>query len=126
MEFYQAAITLILGAIASGIPLYFKIRTMSLSQKEKEQKFLEIKHQLETKINIDHEAEWKRIIEFRDQELVRLRDRDDQQDKALKDLYEKHIECKRNEAQQAQRINYLDERIKRLEEILKSKGETAI
>lgn len=123
MEFYQTTLTMIIGAIGSAIPLYFKIRSMSLSNKEKEHKLVEIKHQLATKVNIDHEAEWKRIIEYRDQELVRLRDRDDQQDKALKDLYEKHIECKRNEAQQAQRINYLEERIKRLEEILKSKGE---
>ena len=126
MEFYQAVVTMIIGAIGSAIPFYFKIRSMSLAYKEKEHKFLEVSHQLNTKMNIDHEAEWKRIIEYRDQELVRLRDRDDQQDKALKDLYEKHIECKRNEAQQAQKINYLDERVKRLEEILKSKGELAL
>lgn len=99
----------ILGAAGSGIPLWYKMRQLSLKLRSDE-------GQVTNKERINAEAEWKRIIEFRDAEMVRLRERDDQQERQLKDLWEKHIQCQRSEATLGERVKSNEERIKSLEE----------
>lgn len=107
------------GALTVGFPLWYKIRKaqqkladsgidirakdekLELEQRTKE-------HAFDVQGKIDSEAEWKRILEYRDAELVRLRDRDEQQEKKLQDLYDKHVSCQRNEAAQAERIKMLE------------------
>lgn len=100
---------IIIGAASSGLPLWYKMRQMSLKLRSDEGK-------ISSKERINAEAEWKRIIEFRDSELVRLRERDDQQERQLNDLWDKHIQCQRSEAAQGERIKANEERIKSLEE----------
>lgn len=109
LDSIQILISIIMGAFASGIPMYLQIRKMNLKFKADENK-------LTSKERINAEGEWKRIIEFRDAELVRLRERDDQQERQLNDLWDKHIQCQRSEAAQAERIKANEERIKSLEE----------
>lgn len=109
IEEFKLFISVILGAAASGIPMYIQIRKMNLKFKADENK-------ISSKERINAEGEWKRIIEFRDAELVRLRERDDQQERQLNDLWDKHIQCQRSEAAQAERIKANEERIKSLEE----------
>ncbi len=109
LEELKLFLAIIIGAASSGLPLYYKLRQMGLKFKTEENK-------ISSKERINAEAEWKRIIEFRDAELVRLRERDDQQERQLNDLWDKHIQCQRSEAAQAERIKSLEEKTKSLEE----------
>ncbi len=101
-------IGIVIGAASSGIPLWFKIRSLGQKLRTEDNK-------ISSKERINAEAEWKRIIEFRDAELVRLRERDDQQERQLNDLWDKHIQCQRSEAAQGERIKANEERIISLE-----------
>lgn len=112
IEEIRLIIAIILGAFSTGLPLYLQIRKMNLRFKADENK-------ITSKERINSEAEWKRIIEFRDAELVRLRERDDQQERQLNDLWDKHIQCQRNEAAQAERIRANEERAKANEDQIK-------
>lgn len=122
LEFGKTVVYVMLGAAATGIPLYRKLRKIqievgdgNLRLRGKEAKLTredELEHEkIEQQKKINAEAEWKRIIEFRDAELVRLRERDDQQERQLKELWDRHIECQRSEAAQGERIKSQDIRI---------------
>lgn len=103
------------GALTVGLPLWWKFRK---AQQKLEAGAQELKkgdvdvqskeHQLRVITQIDSEAEWKRIIEYRETELVRLRDKDEQQEKRINDLYDKHLACQKTEAAQAQQIKTLE------------------
>src|SRR5688572_27597270 len=114
LELLKTVLSILAGAAASGVPLWYKVR--SLSQKLQEggiklrgqeakadQKAELAREEVDQQKKINSEAEWKRIIEFRDAELTRLRERDDQQERQLLELWNKHIECQRNEAAQGEK-----------------------
>lgn len=109
LDVIKYTISIVIGAASSGIPMWFQMRKLG-------QKLREGDNKITNKERINAEAEWKRIIEFRDAELVHLRERDDQQERQLNDLWEKHIQCQRSEAAQGERIKANEERIKSLEE----------
>lgn len=111
IEVFKALVSAAVGAVASGVPLWYQIRKLNNRLKTEDNKITQ-------REKINAEAEWKRIIEFRDAELVRLRERDDQQEKQIDDLWEKHVQCQRSEAAQAERIKANEERIKSLEDKL--------
>jgi hypothetical protein len=122
LEFLKYLLSILLGAAATGIPLWYKIRQINLKMAEGgikiegqklklDRKDEEAREELDQQKKINAEAEWKRIIEFRDAELVRLRERDDQQERQLMELWNKHIECQRNESAQAEKIKGQDARI---------------
>jgi len=122
LEFFKILVSIILGGAATGIPLWYKLRSLNLKiqeggikiegQKLKlDRKDEESREELDQQKKINAEAEWKRIIEFRDAELVRLRERDDQQERQLMELWNKHIECQRTESAQAEKIKGQGERI---------------
>jgi chromosome segregation ATPase len=109
----ETLISAAVGAATAGIPLYFKFRSAIAAIRKKEheqaleiqQKSEELNIQLQTKKNeqsklhkIDTEAEWKRIIEARNEELASLRVRDDNQEKQILDLYNKHLKCEVDKA----------------------------
>lgn len=127
LEFLKTLSTILLGAAASGIPLWFKVRSLNQKIKSGDQEIesgdIKIQQQRTKAVQqdkINSEAEWKRIIEFRDAELVRLRERDDQQERQITTLWEKHVACERNEAAQGEKIIAQDEKIKASEERIKS------
>lgn len=113
----------LLGSIATAIPLWFQIRKLNRRFKTEDSK-------QESKERINHEAEWKRIIEFRDAEMTRLRERDDQQEKKITELYAMNLECQKSEARSTERISNLEkqnalltEKLARFEEIILKKGQ---
>lgn len=127
LDFVKQVITLLLGAVATGIPLWFRIKRLEQKLKEGDQalKSGDIKLRVEEtravhKDKINTEAEWKRIIEFRDAELVRLRERDDQQERQITVLWDKHVECQRSEAAQAEKIKAQNDKITSNEERIKT------
>ena len=102
------------GASTVGFPLWWKIRKAQQKLQAGDQDLRKgdvdvqtKEHQLKVSTQIDSEAEWKRIIEFREADLVRLRDKDEQQEKRINDLYDKHVACQKNEAAQAEQIKML-------------------
>lgn len=119
LEELKLLLAILIGAAGSGIPLYAQLRKLNLKFKTEENK-------ISSKERINSEAEWKRIIEFRDAELVRLRERDDQQERQLNDLWEKHIACQRSEAAQGERIRSNEERIKYSEEKIRGLEEKLV
>jgi chromosome segregation ATPase len=113
-ELINHAIPGLIGALASGIPLYIKLRKANLVFKKSEIELNESK-------KINTEAEWKRILEYRDAELVQLRARDEAQEKQIRDLYEKHTQCETDKARNDEKIKANDEKIKSLEAKLEDK-----
>lgn len=92
----------LVGAAGSGIPLFIQLRKAN-SEIKTAQAQLEVQlekqrntNQNDARINI--EAEWKRVIDEKNAELVRLRAKDDEQETKLTDLMNKHIECQKSEA----------------------------
>ncbi len=105
LEEVRLFLAVLTGAAASGIPLWFKMRSLSLKLRSDENK-------VTNKEKINSEAEWKRIIEFRDAEMIRLRERDDQQERQLAELRQQNVNCQKNEAAQAEKIRANEERAK--------------
>lgn len=128
-QLFTVAIPGILGAASTGVPLYIALRKavsemktstamLSSQLEESKQKLEESKQKLVleleekktsnvTKQRIDTEAEWKRVIDEKNGELVRLRAKDDEQELKLADLLNKHIECQKTEARNDERLkNY--------------------
>jgi DNA-binding helix-hairpin-helix protein with protein kinase domain len=102
----------LLGALSTGIPLYIKLRnaTVEIDKKRAElQLEVDKKRAEQVRTNkIDTEAEWKRILEYRDAELITLRARDEAQDRQIKDLFDKHVECEKDKARNEARLEGLD------------------
>lgn len=109
------------GAGTASVLLWYKFKSYQQRLKEKDQLLNQQQqtndlvtqskeHDLRVKGQIDSEAEWMRIIQYRDNELIRLRDKDEQQEKKISDLYEKHLGCQKSEAAQGERIKMLEER----------------
>jgi rubrerythrin len=136
MEVLQYLLTAFGGAAVSGVPLYAllrKIRSdaaearLKLEEKQavidaqaaKDQQAIEEKQvQIDAAKQINTEAEWKRIIEFRDAEVTRLRDRDNSQEKQILDIYNRLIESQRNEARKEEKLQGLEKQVERLTQIL--------
>lgn len=123
---FDLVVPALIGAATAGIPLWVKLRRANIKLDGERynldrRKSSEL-HELETKKQIDAEAEWKRILEFRDLELQRLRDRDEQQERQLTELRTQNLECAKRDARNEERINNQGAEIKYLkDEILQLK-----
>jgi hypothetical protein len=102
MDWLSTLISALMGAVASGVPLYIKFRNAQFElSKQGRILDLEVAHQQsehDKSNRINTEAEWKRILEYRDAELSTLRARDEAQDRQIKDLYDKFVESEKNKA----------------------------
>lgn len=124
-QIFQIALPAITGALAVGIPLWIQLRkafaeisqgkaTAELQAKERNSQIeLEAKKKAQEmtqndKINV--EAEWKRVLNEKDTELVKLRAKDDEQEAKIDNLLTRHIECKQNEARQDERAKFYEKR----------------
>lgn len=111
----QWIIAIGIGASAVGIPLYAKIRRLvqdiKLGAIEVDSKAADVN----AKEQINAAAEFQRIIKFRDDEIKRLMERDEQQERKIQELYDRHLECARNEARQDERSKMNTEKISTLE-----------
>lgn len=114
---FACVLSAVVGAFVSAVPVWITLkRTNAELKKQHGETLLLLKKgeqslALEGKINT--EAEWKRVIDEKDKELVRLRSKDDEQEGKLTDLLNRHIECKQNEARQDERSKNLSERCDR-------------
>ena len=127
METWQVLLSSGMGALASGIPLYIKLRSaltkIKSGEHSLETKILTDEHDLDKQKQIDSEAEWKRILEFRDLELQRLRDRDEQQERQLTELRTQNLDCVKRDAKNEERILHQGNEIQFLkQEILELKS----
>lgn len=112
MDWIQTLIAAVMGAAGSGIPLWIKLRNANIGIRKKEAELdLEItkkKAEQDQTDKINTEGEWKRILEYRDAELQTLRARDEAQDKQIKDLYDKHIDCEKERARNEAKIEAIE------------------
>lgn len=116
LEFLKVFLGIVIGAASAGIPLWIKIKRVQQQLQGGDIKLHEQAAKAANKDKINTEAEWKRIIEFRDAELVRLRERDDQQERQITELWNKNIECQRSEAAQGAKIEAQNDKIRSNEE----------
>lgn len=119
-----AALSSIGTLITAGIPLYIKLRN-ALFQLDKKRAELDLALKAQSQeqakaVKIDSEAEWKRILESREAEIASLRARDELQDKQIRDLYDKHLDCEKERARNEERIKavekHSDDKIKFLQD----------
>lgn len=139
-QLIQLVVPGLVGAAGSGIPLYISLRKANAEIKTAQVKLdVEIEKQRNTnqqEVRINTEAEWKRVIEEKDKELVRLRAKDDEQEKKIDDLLNKHIECQKSEArnevklinfetnakEQARQIKALTTKLLQLDKIVRGRN----
>jgi hypothetical protein len=92
----------LVGAAGSGIPLYIALRKALAELRDSRAKLdVELERQKADNTNaqkINTEAEWRRVIDEKNSELVRLRAKDDEQEAKIADLLNRHIECQKSEA----------------------------
>ncbi len=100
-KIFQIIVPGVIGALTSGLPLYIMLRKSNREITEND------------KISV--EAEWKRILQFRSEELIRLTAKDTEQEDQIKGLQLQHMECEKKEARHAERIIINEERIRYLE-----------
>lgn len=110
-QFLNQLIPAIVGAAGSGIPLYITLRKALADLRTSKAKLdVELDRQKSDNVNvqkINTEGEWKRVIDEKNAELIRLRAKDDEQENKLTDLLNKHIECQKGEARNDERLkNY--------------------
>lgn len=107
----------IVGAFSSAIPVWITLRKANADIKKQNAELLLVLRKGDADLiqegKINTEAEWKRVIDEKERELVRLRSKDDEQEVKLTDLLNRHIECKQNEARQDERSKNLTERCDR-------------
>lgn len=119
----------LIGAAATGIPLWRQIKKikaesakdaqkLDAKQVDIDEKKAKVEIDLEQLQIINKEAEWKRIIDLQSTELIRLRDRDDAQEKQLLDLYGRFIEAQKSEARKDEQIKQLAGQVERLTAML--------
>lgn len=129
MEVVLNFISGLIGAAVTGVPLWRQIKKIKAESAKDAQKLgnrqVEIdekKAQADIDIGqqniINKEAEWKRIIDRQDTELLRLRDRDDAQEKQLMDLFGRFIEAQKSEARKDEQIKQLAGQVERLTALL--------
>lgn len=99
------------GAVTSGVPLIIMLRKANMDL-AKEKMSIDVAN----KINL--EAEWKRLLDLRTDEITRLNKRDDEQQKEISSLQSQHAECQKSDARNSERIKMNEERIKWLEETI--------
>lgn len=104
------------SALVVGLPLLFKINRLRTEVKSDNLNIAEREHEHEVRVNID--AKWEELLKARVDELARLQLRDDQQAQQIKDLYEQHVKCQRQEAVLTERAKVMDLKITSLEERL--------
>ena len=113
-QIFQVALPAIVGAATTGIPLYIQLRKAFAEIRQSTENLeLEVKKKAQDIVQTDvinKEAEWKRIINEKNDELVRLRAKDDEQEGKISDLLNRHIECKQNEARQDERAKFFEKR----------------
>jgi hypothetical protein len=119
VDIWQIAIPAVVGALTSGVPLYIKLRSaLSDIRKQDAEAQIAIKakeSELQDKTKINTEGEWKRILEYRDAELVQLRTKDEQQEKKIDELFKLHVDCERDKARHEERFKAQNEKIVALE-----------
>lgn len=119
MDLVQTLITALLGAAGGAIPLWIRLRNAQVGIKQKEAELdlaiSEEKDKQSQHNKINTEAEWKRILEYRDAELLTLRARDEQQERQIKDLYEKHVKCETDKARTEARLESMEKHQERIE-----------
>lgn len=113
-EAIQLIISSLLGAAATGIPLYRKLTRIQADVARDAQKLDKEQVKIDEAKTINKEEEWKRIIHQKDTDLQRLRDRDDAQEKQIMDLYGRFIEAQKSEARKDERINILRDHMDKL------------
>lgn len=113
-QIFQIALPGLIGALVSGVPLYIQIRRVNAEIKTQAgQSFLDQREKsqsIDRQAKIDVEAEWKRMLDEKDKDIVRLRLKDDEQEAKIGDLLNRHIECKQNEARQDERAKFHEKR----------------
>lgn len=111
---FQIAVPAIIGAASTGVPLWIQLRKAFAEIRQTTANAdLDIKKKAKELSNADKinaEAEWRRVIDEKDKELVRLRAKDDEQEVKIENLLNRHIECKQNEARQDERAKYYERR----------------
>lgn len=108
---FSTALSAIMGAAISGFPLYRQLRNLKMADARNQAKLTQ-----QEKINV--EAEWKRILEERAKEETRLRARDDEQDRQIKDLLDRFIKAETSRAAGEERIRMLNDQVRQLMELL--------
>lgn len=111
----QWAIAIAIGASAVGIPLYAKIQKLSQDIKLGLVEIDSKEADVAAKEQMNAATEFQRIIKYRDDEIKRLTERDEQQEHKIQELYDRHLECARNEARQDERSKMSAEKITTLE-----------
>lgn len=111
----QWVIAIAIGASAVGIPLYAKVRKLVQDAKLESIEVHSREADVVAKEELNTAAEFQRIIKYRDDEIKRLTDRDEAQEKKIQELYDRHLECARNEARQDERSKMNAEKIITLE-----------
>lgn len=123
----QTLVTVVGGAAMSGVPLWIQLRKARVdankSETDNELSARSKENEIEAANKISVEAEWKRLLDFRQTELLRLQARDNEQEAKIVQLQSQHMECEKKEARNDERIKMNEERIRSLEEkIFELKG----
>lgn len=125
MDHWAIALLSSIGTlVTAAVPLYIKFKNAIFSlDKKRAELDLALKAQVQEQsktTKIDAEAEWKRILESRESEIAALRARDELQDKQIRDLYDKHLDCEKERARNEERIKavekHSDDKIKSLQD----------
>ena len=99
----------IITAIVVGLPLLYQLHKLRLNFKlgniqvaEEERK-----HHVEEKVD----NKWEELLKARVDELARLQLRDNQQEERITELFNKHVECRAQEAIMGERCRALETRV---------------
>jgi len=118
----QTIVSIVGGAATSGIPLYIMLRKARIdATKTEDDNALSNRsreNEIEAANKISVEAEWKRLLDFRQTELLRLQARDNEQEAKIVALQAQHMECQVKEARNDERIKMNEERIRTLEAMI--------
>lgn len=101
-------------AIVAVTPVYLTLRKVKAELSESREKLTVAMRRensvLDEEQRINIEAQWKRVLKEREEELIRLRAKDDEQESKIGDLLNRHIECKENEARTDEKLKTSDQR----------------
>lgn len=111
-------LTAMLGAMGTGIPLWIVYRKGKVEIEGMKAALQEKQDEGANRKQINAENEWRRILDFKEQQLQSLIERDNAQQKELDALQEQHVECLKSEARNSERIKMNEERVRMLEAMI--------